>query len=177
MSMDQQTFDQQLKDLKAQGVFHEYYTKKEVRHLPSVLHSDEKIFAMTSGFYDGTTWLVTVTDRRILFLDKGIVMGLKQAEISIPHVSSITHKIGLIFGEIHVSSSSGTAVIGQIPKQHVTPLVQALSNLVSKKPAMPQSHNIGADVAGQIERLAALREKGVITDEEFQGQKAKILAA
>ena len=31
------------------------------------------------------------------------------------------------------------------------------------------------DVVSQLERLAALRDQGVITEEEFQAQKAKIL--
>lgn len=33
------------------------------------------------------------------------------------------------------------------------------------------------DVAGQLERLAALRQQGVLTDQEFEAQKAKILNA
>ena len=32
------------------------------------------------------------------------------------------------------------------------------------------------DVVSQLERLAALRDQGVITEEEFQAQKAKILS-
>ena len=32
------------------------------------------------------------------------------------------------------------------------------------------------DVAGQLEKLAALRDQGVITPEEFASQKAKLLA-
>ena len=33
----------------------------------------------------------------------------------------------------------------------------------------------GGDVADQIEKLSALRDKGVLTDEEFQQQKSKLL--
>lgn len=33
------------------------------------------------------------------------------------------------------------------------------------------------DIADQLERLAALRDKGVLTQEEFDTQKAKILGA
>lgn len=34
----------------------------------------------------------------------------------------------------------------------------------------------GGDVAGQIEKLDQLRQQGVISDQEFQDQKAKLLA-
>ena len=40
-------------------------------------------------------------------------------------------------------------------------------------PAAPTAQ---ADPISQLERLAALHEKGVLTDEEFQAEKAKILA-
>ena len=36
--------------------------------------------------------------------------------------------------------------------------------------------NSGTNSADQLERLAELRDKGVITDQEFQAQKAKALA-
>ena len=39
-------------------------------------------------------------------------------------------------------------------------------------PAAPQ-----VDVAGQLTQLAALRDSGVLTDAEFEVQKAKILAS
>jgi len=35
----------------------------------------------------------------------------------------------------------------------------------------------GSGVAGELERLAALRDGGVISPEEFEAQKAKVLAA
>jgi hypothetical protein len=34
----------------------------------------------------------------------------------------------------------------------------------------------GVDTAGQLEKLAALKDRGVLTDEEFATQKAKLLA-
>jgi phosphoribosylformimino-5-aminoimidazole carboxamide ribonucleotide (ProFAR) isomerase len=34
----------------------------------------------------------------------------------------------------------------------------------------------GVDTAGQLEKLAALKERGVLSDEEFAAQKAKLLA-
>ena len=44
-------------------------TKKEIRYLPEVLDSDEKIVGLTSGVLQGTTWLIVCTDRRVIFLE------------------------------------------------------------------------------------------------------------
>ena len=55
----------------------------------------------------------------------------------------------------------------QVPRQQVvyTPPAAAA-------PPAPQD-----DTVSQLERLGALRDQGVLTDEEFQAQKAKILGS
>ncbi len=44
------------------------------------------------------------------------------------------------------------------------------------RPAVPGPGTAPGDLAGQLERLAALREQGVLTDSEFAAQKARLLA-
>ncbi len=54
----------------------------------------------------------------------------------------------------------------------VVPLVQPSVNVVvNNAPGAP-----GDDVAGRIDRLHALLEKGALTQDEFDEQKAKVLA-
>jgi hypothetical protein len=43
------------------------------------------------------------------------------------------------------------------------------------RPAAPSSQPDAVDQLDQLERLGALREQGVLTDEEFAAQKARIL--
>lgn len=64
-------------------------TKKEIKELPNILKDDEELIYITSGFNDGNTWLIACTDKRILFLDKGMIFGLKQKEIPLDKVHSI----------------------------------------------------------------------------------------
>ena len=56
----------------------QFFTKKELKHLPEILREGEQLLAFTSGIMDGNTWLISLTDRRIIFLDKGMIWGLKQ---------------------------------------------------------------------------------------------------
>ncbi|WP_345109604.1 SHOCT domain-containing protein [Streptomyces drozdowiczii] len=45
------------------------------------------------------------------------------------------------------------------------------------QPAAPQpAASQGDDIIGQLERLAALKEQGVLTQAEFETQKARLLA-
>jgi hypothetical protein len=52
---------------------------------------------------------------------------------------------------------------------------QAQAAAVAAAPA-PAAAGGGTDVVAQLEKLAALKSQGILTDEEFAVQKAKILA-
>ncbi|MCS4448526.1 PH domain-containing protein [Clostridium botulinum] len=75
------TLNQIQQQMKEVNVTDTFGTKKEIKFLPEVLREDEEIKYMTSGFLDGNTWLVTCTNKRVIFLDKGMIFGLKQKEI------------------------------------------------------------------------------------------------
>ncbi|WP_330242126.1 SHOCT domain-containing protein [Streptomyces sp. NBC_00525] len=44
------------------------------------------------------------------------------------------------------------------------------------RPAAPPAAAPGDDLIGQLERLAALKQQGILTDAEFEAQKARLLA-
>ncbi|WP_370543077.1 PH domain-containing protein [Geomicrobium sp. JCM 19055] len=46
-----------------------------------MLHDNEVVNYATSGFLEGNTWLVVSTNQRVIFIDKGMVYGIKQKEI------------------------------------------------------------------------------------------------
>jgi hypothetical protein len=139
-----------------------------------VLTAGETICALTSGKYENQFWLVVLTDKRLLFLDKG-VFGLKQVELPLKQISAITHKTGVLFGELWVYSSAGMNAVRNIPKAQVPKIAMLISNLVQQAEA-PVAAAPATDVASQLERLAALVEKGLLTREEFAAQKAKLLS-
>lgn len=176
MAVEKSIVDQQIANL---GEFDKWFTKKERNYLHEVMSPGETIHAMTSGLLDGNTWLVTVTNKRVLFLDKGMIYGLKQMELPLSHISSVSHKTGLVFGKIEVSTAGGTKLIDMIEKKDVPKVAQIISNLVNMpqvvQPAPQQSHGKD-DIVSQLERLAALKNQGILTEEEFREQKTKILS-
>ena len=93
----------QIKELKCVDTFG---TKKEIKHLPEILREGEKIVGLMSGLMDGNTWLITATNKRIIFLDKGFLYGLKQSETPLSKISSIEFQKGILMGEIKVWDGS-----------------------------------------------------------------------
>jgi hypothetical protein len=173
MAVDKSIIDLQIKEL---GQFDKFFTKKEINYLPEVIVPGEIIRGLTSGSHDGTTWLIAITTKRLLFLDKGMIYGLKQMEMPLDKISSISYKTGLLFGEIQISTSGGTKKVELIDKKDVSKIAQIISDLLKQSreiPSFPQAN--GNDVVSQLEKLAVLKEKCIISEQEFVVLKQKIL--
>ncbi len=175
-----------LKDVQQQiealGDVDTFGTKKEIKYLPDILADDEAVLALTSGFMDGNTWLVVCTGKRVIFLDKGMLYGLKQRETPLERINSIEQKTGMFFGSIGIWDGAALMEITNVMKKTVRPFVEAVNGAreamkkaegAAQHPAAPSS----GDVASQLERLADLRDRGILSDDEFQSQKDKILGA
>ncbi|WP_342754777.1 PH domain-containing protein [Pantoea sp. MBD-2R] len=152
-------------------------TKKEFFHLPKILNASEQPLAIASGAMDGNTWLITLTNQRIIFLDKGMLFGVKQVDVNLRNVVSVGGKTGVLLGEIFISTSGQNYTIKNVQKGTVVPftnLINATRNAMDEKPRAPES-SAPTDIVSQLERLATLKEKGILSDEEFQQQKQRIL--
>lgn len=163
--------------IKALGKLDTFGTKKEIRELPGIIAEGETILGMGSGMMDGNTWLITVTDRRVILLDKGLVFGLKQLELPLARIKSVTHKTGLMFGEILIDTGGDTKKVQNMMKADAPKLAGLISDLVHRanQGFEAQRRPSGEDTVSKLERLATLREKGILTDAEFQAEKTKIL--
>lgn len=160
----------------------QFFTKKELNHLPQVLSDGEQVLAFTSGLMDGNTWLITLTDRRIIFLDKGMIYGLKQTAIDLDKVNSISGQTGIIFGKIAIEDGASQRVISNVWKKTVVAFTNKVRDAIearkiSLRPAAaPVAQASGDDAVSKLERLASLLDRGIISQEEFAQQKTKILA-
>ena len=164
------------------GLEHKYifWTQKEIRSLPDILDKDERILALTSGFMNSATWLAICTNKRVLFLNRGMIFGLRQLQIPLDRVQAIDHEYTVFFGSIRVWDGASYFTIGMVAKHSIAPFVKVTQDAMhafrNQNTAKASGTTSGAtDIASQLERLAALKEKGFLTEEEFQSQKRKLL--
>lgn len=164
--------------IRALGQIDTFGTKKEIAFLPEVLHDDESVLALVSGLLDGNTWLIVCTEKRVVFLDKGMLFGLKQRETLLSRVNSIEQKEGLMFGTLGIQDGAEIMTITMIEKGQVRPFANAVSMALKGLDAgkEPTKGVPEQDLATQLERLAGLRDRGILTEAEFQDQKAKALS-
>jgi hypothetical protein len=156
-----------------------FWTQKEVRALPQILDQDESIKAITSGLMDATTWLAVCTNRRLLFINRGMFYGLRQVQLPLDRIQSLDHEFTIFFGSIRVWDGASAFTIRMVLKSSIMPFVkttqEAMHQLRTNQNKAPSATGQPLDIASQLAKLAELKEKGYLTDAEFQAQKKKLL--
>ncbi len=135
--------------------------------------------AFTSGLMDGNTWLITLTDRRIIFLDKGMIYGLKQTAIDLDKVNSVSGTTGMLLGKIAIEDGASQRVITNVWKKSVVAFSNKVRDAIEarKQSLRPVPAPVAAeDIVSRLERLATLLDKGILSQNEFAQQKARLLA-
>jgi len=155
----------------------QFQVRKELKYLPEILQDREQILAFASGMMDANTWLISLTDKRIIFLDKGMIYGLKQHIIELNKVNSISGDTGIVFGKIVVTHGSQSLKIEKVWKHTVKPFVnRALKAIDNRNSIQTNTTNNVDDKYSKLEKLHELKEKGILTEEEFQKEKIKVLS-
>ncbi|MFE6764828.1 SHOCT domain-containing protein [Streptomyces sp. NPDC057689] len=85
---------------------------------------------------------------------------------------------GLIGAAARTAVVAGTAsaVSGRVQQRQQARFAEQEAAQQPVQPAPQPAAAQGDDIIGQLERLAALKEQGVLTEAEFEAQKARLLA-
>lgn len=154
-------------------------TKKEIKALPKIIDRNERIVALTSGLLNNKTWLAVCTTRRMLFINCNMVIGFEQVQMPLDRIQSIDHKFNIFFGSISIFDGVSVFNLRMVRKFTIMPFVKATEEAMFALKSGNQTGNNApkaTDVASQLEKLADLKEKGYLTEQEFQEQKKKLLA-
>lgn len=172
------TLDEVKRQIAAYPHRYIFWTQKEIRALPDILDRDETIRAVTSGMMDNTTWLAVCTNRRLIFINRGMLYGVRQVQFPLDRIQSIDHAFTIFFGSIRVWDGASAFTIGMVLKSSILPFVRITEEsmyALRKSQFAPAPSNAPTDVAGQLAKLAELKEKGHLTEAEFLAQKKKLL--
>lgn len=105
-----------------------------------------------------------------------MIYGLKQTSINLNMVNAISGETGLLFGKIKIEDGAKQRQITNVWKKTVTRFTNKARDAIEAL-NQPQQHQLISDddVVSKLERLASLKEKGILTQQEFDAQKAKLL--
>lgn len=168
-----------------------FFTTKELDVMPKILAPMEQVLSFSSGLMDGNTWLIVLTNERILFLDKGMLYGLKQTSIELENIVSIQGETGLMFGIIRISSAASPHEIRNVWKRTVNQFVNKVRLAAAAKkrgeillapgshapaPAEPSSRHVDPVPAAQdiSPQGASPAQEGVFDQDPVPSQLARL---
>ena len=132
------------------------------------------------SLHDG---VCVATTTRVIFLDKGI-MASEVSELPYRSIESISYSSGVMLGGLRIVGRGGSSM--QIEMVRPKDSAQWFASVVKKhlaashgsmaSTAQPtQQTGPSMPVADEIEKLAALMEKGILSRNEFDAKKKQLL--
>jgi hypothetical protein len=159
-----------------------FMVRKELKKLPSMLHEREEVVNLSQGRYEGKEGLIAVTDRRVLFVDEGIVTSHRE-DFPYERISSVQSSTKMLSGRITIFASGNKAEIDNImPKQQAESIAEYVRMRISpgqREEATQPPEPVPAsepDVYDKLKKLGELRDTGVLTQDEFDQKKAELLS-
>jgi hypothetical protein len=161
-----------------------FMVRREIKGLEDKLGEGEEVVTLAQGVYDKKKGLVAVTDRRVVFVEEGMIRKHLE-DFPYDRISSVQTSTGMTNGKLTIFSAGNKAVIEKVfPKQRTTEIgdyvrariADSSRQSASATPAPSAPSAPSASPAERLRQLAELRDAGVITPEDFESQKARILA-
>lgn len=153
-----------------------FFARKEIRELPDVLSEDERIVYLVEGRNKTTKHhiILVATDRRLIFVDKEFIYGLNVEDFSYDKVSSIQYETSLMLASIDIHTSDNIVEIDGVGKYEAELFCKKVRDFMSHPKEYFQNDS-GPTVLDQLEQLGRLKENGVLSEDEFNEQKKKLL--
>ncbi|MFP3595134.1 PH domain-containing protein [Chryseobacterium sp. SIMBA_029] len=152
------------------------FARKEIHALPEVLSENEKIVYLIEGRNKLTDHhiILVATERRLIFVDKEFMYGLKVEDFSYDKVSSIQYEKSLMLASIDIHISENILEIDNVGKYYAELFCEKVRDFMAR-PTEYFQNTSETSMLDQLEQLGRLKESGVLTEEEFAIQKKKLL--
>lgn len=174
------TYEEIEKKFREFGLADDRIVQWEMKALPQILWEDEVLEQVIKGMYQGRNGVLCATNKRLVFVDKGLFSNLRVEDFPYDRVTSIQYDVGWVFGGIQIFVAGNAAELSMIPKHMTKPFAEYVRARITsasghaataQKPVESSVQKVDA-----LERLAKLKEQGLLTEEEFQDQKKAILS-
>lgn len=164
------------------GLDHKYVGELDI--LLDQLYPGESVEAITTGrtanrgSMNRVDAIIAATDTRVIFVEAGT---FRRTTFELPYADLVSVDVQqrMMSGDISFQSrgrDENIPHLGAAPNRRIHPFVDVVKRRIDDarlvlRPRVTQ----GIDPVAQLERLAELRDRGILTEEEFQSQKAKLL--
>lgn len=158
--------------------FRSWMVLREIKQLPQVLLEGENIESLVYGRYHHRHGILVATNQRLIFLEKRL-FSLHVETFDYHKIAAVGYSTGVLFGSLEIRISGNQLRISGIDKSRIQPLVHTIRQRIAQSmtESTKELPHLDDDILIKLERLARLKEQGVITTEEMLEQKKRILVS
>jgi hypothetical protein len=159
--------------------------KRELRQVAEYLDPEEQVLRLATGNRGSKSGLLVLTDRRLMFLWKGLVRENHES-IPLDLITSVALKRGLATSTIKTQGAQAKEEIQKVNKKDAEALVMELRDLLNRRSGRGAGDRLISiasdaepdreDVLAQVKQLKGLLEIGAISDEEYEAKKSDLLS-
>lgn len=129
-----------------------------------------------SGFLGNERALMVLTDRKLLVIHEGVARHQHEI-VPLDLITAVAVEKLLRWAAIKTTGAQSNESLGQVNPADADALATELRALLADRArsaaqVTPPTQN---SVADELTKLATLRDQGILTDEEFTAQKARLL--
>lgn len=143
---------------------------QELLALVTALGDAEVIESAVAGEFAGAKGYVVATADRVLFVS-GNAMKQQSESLLYDKITSVQAETKRLVVYTSGNSAALEKIVNATSAKRFADFVRARLAAEPKSAAAPAT----GDIAAQIEQLGRLRDQGLLSDEEFQTQKLKLL--
>lgn len=164
------------------------WVTSEVSHLHKLLLPDEIMIYIISGDLKKIhneqmdhSGVVVLTDSRIIFFRRNILGETTTETTPLHTISSVSTKSGLLFASLHIYTANNESVVEDTLKKQLIKMagfIQAQLKIIAEQQVGEPGKQapVAARDYSLLEKLFELKTNGILTEEEFQAEKARFLA-
>lgn len=118
------------------------------------------------------------TNERIIFIDKGLIYGIKSTEIPLNMVNAVSYQKGLILGSISITNGAAVTSVSDVSKNTAPLMVDAINaarKALINPPLSALASSQKLDAADEIRKFKGLMDDGIINEQEFNAKKKQLL--
>jgi len=153
----------------------------------SLLESDEELACVIRGLLSGSelgsrkSGLLLITNKRVLFYQPKVFGGSEYTVFPYDQISAVNSRRSFVMDKLEMTVGSDCILMESVRKGDGSIAVQAIREMADRAAALKAQSSAVAgappqvDIADQIEKLGKLKEKGLLTEEEFEQKKKELL--
>jgi hypothetical protein len=153
------------------------FGRKEVKHLHNIIRSTERVVELGQGNLSGKMGLVVLTTERLLFFERSMMGNESSQEFALTAIQALSVSKKMTGERIEVAHSGTKAEITNMQHGQADSITRAFHQLRRQElTPPPPGVAVPADPIEQLQKLAQLRDQGILTAAEFEAKKAELLA-